>query len=195
MTPTTLCDAGLVPSARPKPSRRQWLREWLARHGDLTVDEPGLRRLRGEMEAALPASVPAPALERLAEEVHDLGGRVHFGDLTGGVEDRLLSLESLTRLAAGLRDLQACLARAQQAGDGAGVERARMAARRARRRALLVARNRRAHEGKRAVKQEMADWLLLWLELPEAFFEWLPLRQRSAEYLSIAMREPPAVEN
>lgn len=169
-------------------SRREWLRQWLSRREATgVVAESELRRLRAALLAAMtPGSGRrAPPLLRLAEELHHLGAAVQIGDFSGGAEDRLFSLASLAALAAELRQAQAQLAAGQQAGDIAAVARLRQAARRARARALRVANHRRAQPQKRAAAQEMADWLLLWLEMPEAFFEWLELRQRTIEYIAL----------
>ena len=98
----------------------------------------------------------------------------------------MLSLASPAALEAGLRQLHAALSAAQSVGDAAAVERARLAARRFRRRALLMAAHPRLHRQIRAEKQEMADWLLLWLEMPDAFFDWLEIR-RSRNQLSAGL--------
>lgn len=167
-------------------SRRQRLRSWLQRNSERPVDEPALRRLQGELRAAQPPDAPIPHLDRLADELHHLGGRVRFGDLTGGDEDRLFTLASLADLEAELGEAQRQLSSRQRTGDTQGVARLRMAARRARRRALRVAGNARVAATRRAVMQEMGDWLLLWLEMPEAFFDWLEVRQRTVEYRALA---------
>jgi hypothetical protein len=168
----------------PRISRKHLVAEWLAAFGGPCVSEPDLRELRQYLAGALPDKHP-PALPRLAEIVFEAGARVRFGEYGGGDEDRLLSLDTLESVEAGLRRLHDYLTRAQQAGDIAGVERARMTARRVRRRALWIAHNQRVAQPKRLVKQEMADWLLLWLEMPDAFFEWLILRKRTPDYQQI----------
>jgi hypothetical protein len=67
---------------------------------------------------------------------------------------------------------------AAAAGDR---ERARYARRQviaARERARFASRNSRTSSGKRAVKEEMAQWMLVWLENPEVFPAWVEARKR-----------------
>ena len=73
--------------------------------------------------------------------------------------------------------LEAYLA-AKTAGDR---ERARCARRQviaAKDRARFAARNARLSAEKRAVKEEMAQWMLVWLENPEVFPAWVEARKR-----------------
>jgi len=162
--------------------RRQWLAEWMnAQSGLEPLTETDLRRLQADFKKNL-SGLPVPSLEQLAELVHEAGGRVRFGDLSGTEEDHLLKLDSFEHLEAGLCELQRRLTGAREAFDREGVERTRRAARRARRRTLWVVSNPHVATHRRHEKQEMADWLLLWLEMPEAFFEWLTLRKRTTEF-------------
>ena len=49
-------------------------------------------------------------------------------------------------------------------------------------RAQSMARNPRVNPAKRREKEEIAAWFKVWLELPDAFFDWLELRKRSEEF-------------
>jgi len=51
-----------------------------------------------------------------------------------------------------------------------------------RRRAEMIARNPRVDPHKRDEKQEILQWFRIWLETPEAFFDWLDIRKQSPEY-------------
>jgi len=77
-------------------------------------------------------------------------------------------------------------------GDRGEAERVREVARLGRRRAEMIARNRKVDERKRAEKEEIAHWFSIWLETPDAFFDWLEVRKQSP-----AFREqfPPEVED
>jgi hypothetical protein len=55
-------------------------------------------------------------------------------------------------------------------------------ARLGRRRAEMIARNRAVEESKREEKDEIAHWFAIWLETPNAFFDWLELRKQSPEF-------------
>jgi hypothetical protein len=37
--------------------------------------------------------------------------------------------------------------------------------------------------GKREEKLEIANWFRIWLETPDAFFDWLDVRKQSPEFL------------
>lgn len=67
-------------------------------------------------------------------------------------------------------------------GERAAAERVREVARLGRRRAEMIARNQKVEPKKRAEKAEVARWFVIWLETPEAFFDWLEVRKQSPEY-------------
>ncbi|MDE3109343.1 MAG: hypothetical protein KGL02_05320 [Acidobacteriota bacterium] len=64
----------------------------------------------------------------------------------------------------------------------AGEERVREVARLGRRRAEMIARNHKVEAKKRAEKEEVARWFGIWLETPDAFFDWLEVRKQSPEF-------------
>jgi hypothetical protein len=63
-------------------------------------------------------------------------------------------------------------------------ERVREVARLGRRRAEMIARNHKVDERKRAEKEEVAHWFAVWLETPDAFFDWLEVRKQSPGFQS-----------
>jgi len=67
-------------------------------------------------------------------------------------------------------------------GQRAAAERVLEVARLGRRRAEMIARNPRVDAHKRDQKQEILEWFRIWLETPDAFFDWLDLRKQSSEY-------------
>lgn len=62
-------------------------------------------------------------------------------------------------------------------------ERAREVARLGKRRAEMIARNHKVDSQKRAEKEEIAHWFTIWLETPDAFFDWLEVRKQSPEFV------------
>lgn len=72
--------------------------------------------------------------------------------------------------------------------DSHAAERTREVARLGRRRAEMIARNHKVEARKRAEKEEVARWFRIWLETPEAFFDWLEVRKESPEF---QQRFPP----
>lgn len=67
-------------------------------------------------------------------------------------------------------------------GERAAAERVREVGRLGRRRAEMIARNHKVDAQKRAEKEEVAQWFAIWLETPDAFFDWLEVRKQSSEF-------------
>jgi hypothetical protein len=63
-----------------------------------------------------------------------------------------------------------------------GEERVREVARLGLRRSEMIARNHKVDPKKRAEKGEVARWFGIWLETPDAFFDWLEVRKQSPEF-------------
>jgi hypothetical protein len=67
-------------------------------------------------------------------------------------------------------------------GERAAVERVREVGRLGRRRSEMIAHNHKVDAAKRAEKLEIGQWFAVWLETPDAFFDWLEVRKRSPEF-------------
>lgn len=72
------------------------------------------------------------------------------------------------------------------------IERTREVARLGRRRAEMISRNHKVDAQKRAEKEEIAHWFGIWLETPDAFFDWLEVRKQSADFTK---KFPPLPED
>jgi hypothetical protein len=70
----------------------------------------------------------------------------------------------------------------QQHGERAAVERVLNVARLGKRRAEMIARNPKVESNKRAEKLEIASWFRIWLETPDAFFDWLDVRKQALDF-------------
>src|SRR5713226_7100369 len=100
---------------------------------------------------------------------------------------------------ASLEEAEMCLVRLDELlrkfraeGERAAAERVLEVARLGRRRAEMIARNPKVEARKRAEKDEVMHWFKIWLDTPDAFFDWLELRKQSAEFQQrFAGREPP----
>lgn len=92
--------------------------------------------------------------------------------LVEGVRQR--DFAELERTLLGLADVYG---QARDAGDRARAGRCRELVIEARGHALMAARRARDNPA-RAAKREMAEWMLVWLEDPEVFRSWVPLRKR-----------------
>lgn len=105
------------------------------------------------------------AEDQYEEEFEDL---LHFKTL----EDAEVSIMRLDELMRKFREHQ----------ERAAVERVLNVARLGKRRAEMIARNPKVEARKRAEKEEIAKWFRIWLETPDAFFDWLDVRKQSAEF-------------
>jgi hypothetical protein len=79
-------------------------------------------------------------------------------------------------------------------GERAAAERAREVARLGKRRAEMISRNHKVDAQKRAEKVEIARWFTIWLDTPDAFFDWLEVRKQSADFQKQFPPEAPGEE-
>ena len=105
------------------------------------------------------------AEDQYEEEFEDL---LHFTTL----EDAEVSLTRLDEL----------MRKFREHGEKAAVERVLDVARLGKRRAEMIARNRKVDVRKRSEKEEIAGWFRIWLETPDVFFDWLDVRKQSPEF-------------
>jgi hypothetical protein len=144
----------------------QLRRRMIAQHGeeaktgsDYIADvlkEGGLKVVLSQQEEAE---------DQYEEEFEDL---LHFKTL----EDAEVSIMRLDEL----------MRKFQVHGERAAVERVLNVARLGKRRAEMIARNSKVEPQKRAEKTEIANWFRIWLETPDAFFDWLDVRKQSPEF-------------
>jgi hypothetical protein len=105
------------------------------------------------------------AEDQFEEEFEDL---LHFKTL-GDAEVSLMRLDELSR-------------RFRAHEEKAASERVMEIARLGKRRAEMIARNRKVEPHKRDEKEEIASWFRIWLENPDAFFDWLEVRKQSPDF-------------
>lgn len=105
------------------------------------------------------------AEDQFEEEFEDL---LHFKTL-GDAEVSLMRLDELLR-------------RFKAHDEKAAAERVLQVARLGRRRAEMISRNHKVEAHKRMEKEEIASWFRIWLENPDAFFDWLEVRKQSPDF-------------
>jgi hypothetical protein len=105
------------------------------------------------------------AEEQYEEEFEDL---LHFKTL----EDAEVSIMRLDEL----------MRKFRVHGENAAVERVLGIARLGKRRAEMISRNHKVEPHKREEKVEIATWFKIWLETPDAFFDWLDVRKQSPDF-------------
>jgi hypothetical protein len=88
-----------------------------------------------------------------------------------------------------LEDAEMCIVRLdelyrkfQEDEERAAMERVLEVARMGRRRAEMIARNHKVEPEKRAEKEEIMQWFKVWLDTPNAFFDWLEVRKSSPDF-------------
>ena len=147
----------------PDKSRKQRLREFLSAARITSIGEP-------EWAAAL--RVLAPVSESYLRDLLRATG-LPFAQPYAGIRQ-----QSFADLESDLRGMLAIYAEAMRAGDR---ERARYCRRQviaAKDRARFLARSPQTSPEKRARNEEMAQWMLVWLENPEVFPAWVEIRKR-----------------
>jgi hypothetical protein len=88
-----------------------------------------------------------------------------------------------------LEDAEMCIMRLDELhrkfkedDERAAMERVLEVARMGRRRAEMIARNHKVEPEKRLEKEEIMQWFQIWLETPDAFFDWLEARKASPDF-------------
>src|ERR1700747_1407962 len=114
------------------------------------------------LRAAADIGAEEEAEDQFEEEFEDL---LHFKTL-GDAEVSLMRLDELLR-------------RFKAHGEKAAAERVMEIARLGKRRAEMIARNHKVEAHKRAEKEEIASGFCIWLENPDAFFDWLDVRKQT----------------
>jgi hypothetical protein len=104
-----------------------------------------------------------------------------YDSILGGI----LAFRTLAETEETIRRLEDLRQRFLASSDKKGVEYCRLAGALGRRRAELIARNRRVAAEKRSQKQEAALWFGIWLETPDLFEDWLLLRKKTDEFLKL----------
>jgi hypothetical protein len=146
----------------------QLRRKLLAEHHEAgKVSSEYIASVLNEAGMKVALSQQEEAEEQFEEEFEDL---LHFKTLQDA-EVSLMRLDELMR-------------RFRAHGEKAAVERVLDVARLGKRRAEMIARNHKVEPRKRAEKEEIANWFRIWLETPDAFFNWLDLRKQSPEFQS-----------
>jgi hypothetical protein len=96
----------------------------------------------------------------------------------------LLHFSTLDEAEVCLVRLDGLLRKFLRENERAAAERVREVARLGRRRAEMISRNHKVDANKRSEKEEIARWFAIWLETPDAFFDWLEVRKQSSDYQS-----------
>jgi len=157
---------GLSPQRWTPAEVDQLRRKLLAEHGE--AGKTGADYIVEVLKDAgfkVAVALQEEAEDQYEEEFEDL---LHFKTLQDA-EVSLMRLDELMR-------------RFRSHEENAAVERVLNVARLGKRRAEMIARNTKVERQKRAEKEEIASWFRIWLETPDAFFDWLDVRKQSQEF-------------
>jgi hypothetical protein len=147
----------------PAKSRKQALREFLAARQMAAIGEAEWRAALAEL---------APISESyLRDLLRDTG--LPFAQPYAGIRQK-----SFAELERDLREMLGVYLDATRAGDRQRARYCRRQVIAAKDRARFIARNPKTAPEKRAHKEEMAAWMLVWLENPEVFPAWVEIRKR-----------------
>ena len=145
-------------------SHKQQLREFLAEAQPAAIDGAMWRELLLRL---------APISESyLRELLHATG--LPFEQPFGGIRQH-----TFEELEQSLREMLAVYEHAKAAGDREGARYCRRQVIGAKDRAKFLAHSERTPVEKKAQKEEMAQWMLVWLENPEVFPAWVEARKRT----------------
>ena len=142
-----------------KPTTRDRLREFVERHEVTLIDELAWAELRSAF-----APVTESHLRRLVRE-----SGIRLTPLIEGVRQ-----ESFADLERTLR----ALAELYEESDRTARQKVRAVVLQAKEHAGWVVRNPKTDPGKRSEREEMIEWMRVWLESPDVFPGWVDLRKR-----------------
>lgn len=147
-----------------------------------------IEQIRRRLIAQLGATQGKTSADSIVSVLEEAGMRVVWStrsDTQGRYEDEFHDLLHFSTL----EEAEMCLVRLDELlrkflieQEAAAAERVREVARLGRRRAEMIARNHKVDSLKRAEKEEVARWFAIWLETPDAFFDWLEVRKASADF-------------
>ena len=142
-----------------KPTRRDRLREFIERRGIERIDEDVWTELRAEL-----GPVSESHLRRLVRE-----SGLPLSPLIEGVrQDSFADLERTLR----------ALAETYEQSDRTGRTQARTAVLQAKEHAVWAMRSPTLDSQKKLDREEMIEWMRIWLENPDVFPGWVELRKK-----------------
>ena len=165
-----------------RPTKKSVIRQYLEQARPAHIGAEEAAAMRRELRRVLGPQARI-SQEYLLDVLAELGASV-AAEL-GGISREVLGLLHFDTLEAAETTLQALDERYRSCStrnEPGLAEECRRGAMRVRRRATLIARNRKVAADKRAEKEEIAQWFTIWLQTRDLFFEWLALRKQSTDF-------------
>jgi hypothetical protein len=147
-----------------------------------------IEQIRRQLISHLGAANGKTSADYIVSVLEEAGMRVVWStqsDTEGKYEEEftdLLHFSSFTEAEMCLVRLDELLRKFAAGGERQAAERVREVARLGRRRAEMISRNHKVEAENRAQKEEVAHWFGIWLETPDAFFDWLHVRKQSPDF-------------
>ncbi len=165
-----------------RPTKKSIIRQYLEQARPAHIGAEEAVAMRRELARVMGPQARI-SQEYLLDVLAELGASV-AAEL-GGISREVLGLLHFDTLEAAettLRTLDERYRSCSTRNEPGLAEECRRAAMRVRRRATLIARNRKVAADKRAEKEEIAKWFTIWLQTPDLFFDWLALRRQSEDF-------------
>ena len=147
-----------------------------------------IEQIRRQLISQLGASAGKTSADYVVSVLEEAGMRVVWStrsDTEGRYEEEftdLLHFSTFTEAEMCLVRLDELLRKFTAEGERNAAERVREVARLGRRRAEMISRNHKVEAENRGQKEEAAHWFAIWLETPDAFFDWLEVRKQSPDF-------------
>ena len=103
----------------------------------------------------------------------------------------ILKFSDFRQTLASLRQLENLRKKFVAEDDREGLRLLREIAMKGKNRASMISKNERVAPEKRAEKQEIVEWFIIWLQNPEVFENWVALRQNSSDFKKRFNRQEP----
>ncbi|MEO6052011.1 MAG: hypothetical protein ABIP78_11865 [Pyrinomonadaceae bacterium] len=94
----------------------------------------------------------------------------------------VLKIDDLKSAAGSIRNLESLRQKYKSGNDKEGLRLIRATALRGKQNAMEIADRKNADSVRRVVNVEIAQWLTVWLQMPEGFDSWVELRQASPDF-------------
>jgi hypothetical protein len=154
---------------------------------ELETIQQAIVELFGEGAIESPASIARALADMGASlrhpEILDSDARWREGFSLERLLPEQLSFSSLAAASDSIFKLDDLRKQFEQEGNRAGLQRLRELALEVKRELQLVARSKAVGQRKRREAKETAQWLIIWLQDPQIFPDWLSLRRRTPEFI------------
>ena len=156
---------------------------------ELETIQRAIREVFGEGAVESPASIARTLADSGASlrhpEILDSDARWREGQSLERLFPEQLSFSNLAAASDSIDKLDGLRKQFEQEGNRIGLQRLRGLALELRRELQQVARSRAVGKRQRLEAKETAQWLIIWLQDPQIFSDWLSLRRRSPEFIEM----------